>query len=453
MMRIARMLLALATLVAVVALTRRWGGALPALDTPDAAPDRSATILIGLLLFGSWMFGRFFNAIGLPKLSGYLIFGLVVGPGVLGVVGDDQLPYLRLVETLAIALIALMAGGEIEVGYLVRAARLVLAVAALQLVAVFAVASGVVYALAPTIGLASDSDPMVRLIAAGIAGTIATAASPAVFIAVMNEIRATGDSVRASLSVMIAKDLALVVLFTVVVAVASNTLSTGDDTVSTAHVARDLVIHLFGSIAGGVVFGLAFAWYMHAVRDHLAIFVVAGSVTIAVISDALGLEALIVALVAGVLMRNVWREQVGPVFHTMEDLSLPVYCVFFAVAGAKIDLGALASMWPAAIALVAARAAAIWITTDLGCRFARVGPPLRTWLWTAFIPQAGVSVALISIVAATFSDHAFSVPLYSLVLAVIAIHELVGPIILRLGLQRLTEAERDEDATEAPDAE
>lgn len=440
-MRTARMLLALATIVALVALTRRWGAALPEAVQRDAAPDRSATILIGLLLFGSWMFGRFFNSIGLPKLSGYLVFGLIVGPGILAVVGEEQLPYLRQVETIAISLIALMAGGEIEVGYLVRAARLVLAVAALQLVAVFAVASGVVYALAPTLGLAPADDPAVRFVAAAIAGTIATAASPAVFIAVMNEIRAKGDSVRASLSVMIAKDLALVVLFTVVIAVASNALSAGAAT-GASHVAGDLARHLLGSIAGGALFGLAFAWYMHAVRAHLAIFVVVGAVTIALVSDALGLEALIVAIVAGVLMRNLWREQVGPVFHTMEDLSLPVYCVFFAVAGAKIDLSALATMWPAALAIVAARAAAIWITTDLGCRISGTPPPLRTWLWTAFIPQAGVSVALISIVAATFSEHAFALPLYSLVLAVIAIHELVGPIILRLGLERLTDAER-----------
>ncbi len=449
-MRTARMLLALATIVALVALTRRWGATLPEVVQHDAAPDRSATILIGLLLFGSWMFGRFFNSIGLPKLSGYLVFGLIVGPGMLGVVGEEQLPYLRLVETLAIALIALMAGGEIDIGYLIRSIKLVLSIAAMQLTGVFLAVSGVVYTLAPAIGLATADDPTARIVAAAIIGTIATALSPAVFIAVMNEVEARGASVRASLSVMMAMELSLIVLFLLVVGVSGNALGGG---ASAASIATDLAVHLVGSLVAGIIFGLALAWYMHAVREHLAIFVIVSCVTIAVVSEVLHLEALIVAIVAGILMRNVWREQVGPLFHTMEHLSLPVYCVFFAVAGAKVDLGALASMWPAALAIVAVRFPIVWGSTHLGCRFAGVEPPMRTWLWTAFIPQAGVAVALVSIVAATFSEHAFALPLYSLVLAVIAIHELVGPIILRLGLERLTDAERQNQTADDASAD
>ena len=152
-------------------------------------------------------------------------------------------------------------------------------------------------------------------------------------------------------------------------------------------------------------------------------------------------------------MRNVWPERVGPFFHTMEDLSLPVYCVFFAVAGAKLDLNALMSLWPAAIALVGVRAGAIWVSTDLACRFVGQEPPLRTWLWTAFVPQAGVSVALIAIVQTTFAGEPFADPLYSLVLSAIAIHELLGPLLLKLGLQRLMNGEGAEESDDAEPSE
>jgi len=249
---------------------------------------------------------------------------------------------------------------------------------------------------------------------------------------------------------MIAKDLGLIVLFTIILAIASAALSAGAETDATSMI-TGLAQHLIGSIVGGVAFGLVFAWYMHTVRAHLAIFVIVGCVTIALVSQLLHLEALIVALVAGLLMRNVWRERVGPVFDTMEDLSLPVYCVFFAVAGAKLDLAALGTMWPAALVIVLVRTGGVWVTTDLGCRLAGQGPPLRTWIWTSFIPQAGVSVALITVVRTTFADHAFAVALYSLVLATIAIHELVGPIILRTGLVRLDAHDRRGDgATPRP---
>ncbi|RMH24778.1 MAG: cation:proton antiporter [Planctomycetota bacterium] len=452
MIRFGRLVVALAALIGVVMLIRRWGDAI-ADRAGEMDPAHGATLAVGLLLFGSWLFGRLFKAIALPKLSGYLVFGMLVGPDALALIPQDQLPTLRAAETIAISLIALIAGGEIELAFLRRAARLILSIAILQFVGVFLSVAGLVWALAPAVGLTSPDEPAVRLASAALAGAIATAASPAVFIAIMNEVRARGDSVRASLSVMIAKDLGLIVLFTVIVAVASAGLRGGQEDPEGAGVALGLAQHLLGSIAAGAVFGLVFAWYMHAVRAHLAIFVIVGCVAIAVVSRMLHLEALIVALVAGLLMRNVWHERVGPVFDTMEDLSLPVYCVFFAVAGAKLDLGALGAMWPAALAIVAVRAGGVWLTTDLGCRLAGQGPPLRTWIWAAFIPQAGVSVALITVVRSTFEGHEFAATLYALVLATITFHELLGPILLRAGLVRLDAHDRAAGDSGAPPAE
>ena len=505
MMRLLRLIVALVTLVALAMLAIHWetptstGASARSVDALGIAftplPDQltGATISIGLLLLGSWFFGRAFKAIRLPKLSGYLVFGMILGPHALGVITKEQLPSLHLAESLAISLIALTAGGEIELSSLGSSLRLIFSVAAAQLMAVFAAITLVVYAFAPSVGLTDPAAPEVRFIAALIAGAIATAASPAVFIAVMNELGATGKSIQAALSIMISKDLVLIVGFAIILAIAgallhpsttqtserapnmvpntsaltaeqkdnttTNTSASTIQPVSDAEpstptppslsmraVAGGLSVHLLGSLAAGVVFGLAFAWYMHSLRTHLAIFVVAGCLSIAITSQRLHLEPLIVALVAGVLMRNVWRERVGPFFHTMEDLSLPVYCVFFAVAGAKLQFEGLGAIWLAVLALVAVRALAIWAGTHLGCRLANHGPPMRTWLWTAYIPQAGVSVALISIAASTFKDESFAQPLYSLVLASIALHELLGPIVLKLGLQRLDQADRSSSA-------
>lgn len=506
MMRFLRLVLAIGALLALTLLARQWPSVVSSADAPygvDALSlsfERPAeelvgtTLSIGLLLLGSWLFGRAFKAVHLPKLSGYLVFGMLVGPEALGVIPGEQLPSLKLVENLAIALIALTAGGEIEIAYLKRSAKLIGAVAALQLSFVLLSITAVVYLLAPSIGLAAADDTMMRLLTATLVSAIATAASPAVYLAVVNELRAHGPTVQAGLAVMISKDLILIVLFTIVISIGSAVVqrpspdgsgamssqtqlgdSSGesrgeegnqdakaalfDETdqslapsapaspVTIGALAGALSGHLLGSVLAGIIFGLGFAWYMHAIRAHLAIFIVLGCMSIALVSDLLALESLIVALIAGVLMRNIWRERVGPFFHTMEDLSLPVYCVFFAVAGAKLQLGALAVLWPAALLIAVMRLIAIWASTNLGCRFAGQGAPMRTWLWTAFVPQAGVSVALISIVAATFADQPFAELLYSLVLATIALHELLGPLLLKFGLQRVSVAEQAANAS------
>ncbi len=472
-------LLAALCVITLLTMALQWWSGRSSVESTSASIDAlqlafdplpsglmGTTASLGLLLLGAWLLGRLFDTIRLPKISGYLIFGLILGPELVGVISAEQLPRLKLVENLAIALIALTAGGEIELAFLKRAGRLIASVAILQVVITLLAVLAGVYAIGPMIGLTGSA----RTITAFIIGAVATASSPAVFIALMNELHATGEKVAAALSIMVVKDLFLVVLFSIVLAFSTASLRNSSiapvddpagaqslvETAPTApadtadavltdtqmpkeSLAKGLSEHLLGSLLAGILFGVFFAWYMHAVKEHLAIFIVCGCLSIALVSDLLQLEALIVALVAGLLMRNVWKERVGMFFHTLEDLSLPVYCVFFAVAGAKLDLGAITTLWPAALAIVFLRAGALWTSTKLGCWIAGEGAPAKQWMWVSFLPQAGVAIALISIAADAFAEYEFAAVLYSLALASVAIHEIVGPIILKIGLKKLAE--------------
>ncbi|TVQ79850.1 MAG: hypothetical protein EA380_03900 [Phycisphaeraceae bacterium] len=142
------------------------------------------------------------------------------------------------------------------------------------------------------------------------------------------------------------------------------------------------------------------------------------------------------AIVAGLVLENIWPERTRRLFETVEELSLPVFCVFFALAGAKIDLGILSTMWVGALSLVSVRILVIWASTRAALGVAGVGPPVRTWLWTGLVPQAGISLALATIVGTTFADRSFGPVLFNLLLAMIAIHELIGPALFKLGLVR-----------------
>ncbi|MEC9373737.1 MAG: hypothetical protein VYC34_07830, partial [Planctomycetota bacterium] len=106
------------------------------------------------------------------------------------------------------------------------------------------------------------------------------------------------------------------------------------------------------------------------------------------------------------------------------------------VAGAKLELVTLETLWLPAAIVIFVRAAMIWLATWLGLRGSRLGPQTQRWLWTAFLPQAGVSVLLATIIQQTFSDFTFAQTVYSLLLAVIAVEELLSPIILKITLAK-----------------
>src|SRR3974377_878055 len=68
----------------------------------------------GFLLLGGYLMGTLFKDMGLPKLTGYLITGVIAGPAVLGVISPSMLPSLRIFNGGATALIPLTAGSELE---------------------------------------------------------------------------------------------------------------------------------------------------------------------------------------------------------------------------------------------------------------------------------------------------------------------------------------------------
>jgi Kef-type K+ transport system membrane component KefB len=154
------------------------------------------------------------------------------------------------------------------------------------------------------------------------------------------------------------------------------------------------------------------------------------------------LEALLIALTAGFWVENFADEGEG-LIHGIEKVSLPVYALFFAAAGAKVDLGALASMWPLALLLAGSRAVLIWLGTRLGAKMARSEPEVRRYAWFGFISQAGVTLALSSIVARAFPT--WGVEIQVIIIAMIGLHELIGPIGFQYALRRAGEINAGSD--------
>jgi Kef-type K+ transport system membrane component KefB len=438
MKRVLTLLAALGVLIAMGWSAQRWSEQRPGRSEWSMDPgllDSGAGL--GVLLLGAWFMGRLFALVGIPQLVGYLVFGVVVGPSALKVVTEGEIGYLALVNDLAIALIALTAGGEMHIAFLRKAGRTVLAVAGCQ-IALVIVAVTFAFAVAlPRLGWTDGLTGVQTAMVALVIGTVSIASSPAVLLAVLSELNAQGPMSRMSLAITVCKDLGLVVLFTIVLGVASaSVVQQAAGSASGGAVALSIGVHLIGSLVLGAVAGLLTGVVISRSGTPKPAVLIIACVALAAISERLHLELLLVAVAAGMVLANGWPHRTERLFDTVMWLSTPVYCVFFAVAGAKLDLGAVAQMWPVALGLAGVRAAAVWAGTRGGLALVREKGEWTPWLWTAFVPQAGVTLALAMIVEQTFADQPFGPALFTLLVAAVAVHELVGPILLKVGLVR-----------------
>ncbi|MCA9311010.1 MAG: cation:proton antiporter [Phycisphaerales bacterium] len=474
MRRDVRLLLAIVTLVAIVVASNWFHATSSASEAVDALgrpilvyPQGlvSTAKAIGLLLLGGWLMGLIASDIGFSRITGYLVFGILASPRVgawlLGqdtpwLLSSSQQSYLTLVNDVAIVLIALTAGSKINLSEVrQRLASITLILAFEFVIVLAAITTLMAVMLSRTDAFAAYGGTVTTILVALVIGVVATANSPAVVIAVLNETRADGPLARTALAVTVWKDLVLIVVFAVALALAVSAAAAGlpaaeaGEAVTGAGPAQGgksiwlkVTRQIGGSMALGGGIGVLLAWYVRRGLEHPALILTLGAFAITLVSEALGLKPLVVGLAAGLLIANRFAQQKRGLQDAIEELSVPVYVLFFAVAGTKVDPALVSEVWGFVLGLVVLRIGAVWAGTTLGCRVSRVEKPAGRWMWTAFVPQAGISLALTVVVAEQFRGFGFADQVYAVLLSAIAFNELVGPILFKHGLVRAGEVGR-----------
>jgi Kef-type K+ transport system membrane component KefB len=411
-------------------------GAVHTFRAEGAAPiGAGPAVSVGFLLLAAYFSGAIFKSMRLPKLTGYLGAGILAGHSGLNLLPPDALDDLQIVTGVAVALIALTAGTELELRSmrpLFRTIRWVTLVAVVGGAFALVIA---VFALQGLLPFMAGTSLRESAAIALVLGVVMAAQSPAVVVALRTELAADGPISRTVLGVVVVADLVVIVLFAASSAVANAMLGGADGglTGTLLH----LVWELGGSIVVGLGIGFLLGLYLGRVRDGAPLFVLMVAFVVAEVGQRVGLDPLLVALAAGVLLRN--ATPLGDAtHHAIEGSSLPVYLVFFAVAGATIHLDVLAVVGIPAVILVLVRAGAFLFGSRYACKLAGAPEPVRRWVGVGLLPQAGLALALAMMVAKTFPT--FGPEAAALVLGIVALNEIIAPVLYRFALVRSGEA-------------
>ncbi len=421
---------------AFFALLAGAGWTLRQLVDPTALdPAVSALLAFGALVVGGELAGDLVARYRLPRITGYLLMGMLLGPFVVGVVSTPDLGELRLFEELALGLIALTAGGEFRVEALARDWRLLLSITLSHAVLLLLGMAGAVWLLLSWFPLLGPLGRGEALAAAALLGVIAVAKSPATTIAVITETRARGPLVDAVLGVTILKDLVIILLFTWVEGLAHSWV--GGVTVDLA-VIRGLVAQVLISLAVGVVLGVALGFYLSRFGRHPELVVLGLVLVAAELARGVGLEHLLLCMAAGFAGRNLFPRAAVPFLAALERSSPPVYVVFFALVGAGLDLAVFARVWRVALLVVGLRLVLVWLLTATAAAAAGGAPEVRRWAWMGFVAQAGFSLGLAARLARGFPGLGNA--LAAVVVGGVVINQLLGPVLWRHALVAAGEA-------------
>jgi Kef-type K+ transport system membrane component KefB len=435
----------LVVLVAVLIGVRRVA---PTMAEPSGLLPGQVAMALGFALLAAHLLGRVLSRVALPQITGYLLAGLLLGPYVLGTVSLEVKAHLGIVNQIALGLIALSAGGELRLPEVRPRARAIGWITLFQATLLFAGSAGAVWGAAMIAGWAGVTLPFTQglsqaqLVVMGlILGLVAAATSPSSTVAVIDEVKARGPMTTLAVGVTVVKDVVVILLMGITLTVARVVLSGGK--MFTIGVVGELAGEILISLILGAVVGLAVMVYLARIGREPALFLLVVIFLVVELTHQLefrfGFPAhfLVVCMTAGFLVEN--YSSAGKVFMlAIERSSLPVYVVFFTLAGVGLDVGSLRQMWLIALVFIVWRGALTFGTSWGGARLAGESNVIRHYSWTAFLAQAGVSLGLAELVALRYPEMGGR--LKTLILAVIALNQIVGPVLFKWALRRSGEA-------------
>lgn len=388
---------------------------------------------LGLILLVALLAGHLVKFVRLPEVVGYIAVGVVVGPSVMGWVSHENLTTLSVFSQVALGLILFSVGSIFDLQRVqtvgLRVLRVTLAESLLAAI------------LVSTAMLLLGQSWQVSLLL----GSIAMATAPASTLMVIRECNASGPLTDMLLGVIGVNNILCLTSFAAVAAVIDLSTNIGGPEFFTVlyRSLYPLIWQLVGSVALGFLVGLLLASWATRVTEHGELLIlVTGCVLLCVgVALVLELSTLLASLAVGATMVNLSANS-RRLYHAMSSSDPPFYAIFFVMAGSDLNLGLLKTMGMLGVVYVLARVTGKFVGAKLGARREGLEEMVQRLLGFGLIAQAGLALGLVVTINRRYPDLAPSVA--TVVLAAVAISELVGPVAIRMAIVQSGEARQHE---------
>jgi Kef-type K+ transport system membrane component KefB len=361
--------------------------------------------------------------LALPRVTGYVLAGVVLGPEVIGLLDSNALYDLRLAVDLSIGLVVFELGFRLNFDWL-RRNRWLFATAIAESVLCFWAIYGALSYFA------------FRPLLAATAAAIGTATSPAVVMLVAQELRAEGQ---------VTERMLLFTAVNTVFAYVVLTLLLPFLHIEQAATWQTALLHPIYVLAGSAVGGyvacrtlLALAGWLGKRAERQLVLLVAMVVMTIGVAHSLKLSVPVALVTFGMLSRNLDRQHVLlPV--RFSEIGQLFFVILFVITGASLEFGALGVAAAGGVAaFVVLRFLGKALALLLFGRLSGIPPGGAGLLAIALLPMSGLAVVMVRDTVSLYPS--FGRELAAIVLSAVVVLELFGPLATQFALRRAGEA-------------
>lgn len=405
--------------------------------------------LIILALIG----GKLIEIIKFPKVTGYILIGILIGPSVLGVLSYDMVEKFTLIRQVAIGFIGYTIGLELKFRKLKKTGKQVTIITLAQaaMTAIFVTAAIGTYL--------TVTDGEYIWTYAFILGAIATATAPGPIVAVVKNFRTKGPVTDVLLPLVALDDAIGIMLFAVMLSLGTTLLGISG-AVSITAIILDPLLEIIISIVIGIVLGLLLSLIVKKFNresDSMLLMMTLGIIFAGIgigqvpivmnffgLHQSIYLSAILLPMTIGVVLTNQIDDAFEKRLTKNTDLfSAPILLGFFTLAGAELDLSALVTVGIVGLIYIIFRVFGKILGAYTGAKLAHAPPTVTKYLGFTLIPQAGVAIDMALTTELRFKElvgfEIIGTNIMTIVLAATVIYEVLGLVVVKSALGRAGE--------------
>ncbi|MBN1542395.1 cation:proton antiporter [candidate division KSB1 bacterium] len=398
-------------------------------------------LTIGIILFSGFIVGSLCMHFGLPRVTGYILAGLILNPQLTRFIPETFIDHTSLVTNIALSFITFSVGGTLLFSKIRSFGKSILLITLFEsefaffFVAIFLILFGPLFISEPELSMWSVLIPMALLLA-----SLASPTDPSATLAVEHEYRAKGEVTSTIMGVAALDDILGIINFSLAIAVAGIFMS--HQPFGLFSIAQPF-IRIFGSIVAGCFFGVILNVLIKMIKSETEGTMITLIISLLAlcygIAGKLGADELLSTMTMGIIVVN-YNIKSEKIFTMLERYTEElIFVLFFTLSAMHLDFSVLASNYIFIIAFVIFRFIGKFAGTAAGGKLSKSSSKVQKYAGGGLIPQGGIVIGLALVIKQ--NPHFISVSdiILNVIIGATIIHEILGPILSKYSLEKAGE--------------
>ncbi|OCC15170.1 Na(+)/H(+) antiporter [Dissulfuribacter thermophilus] len=402
--------------------------------------DISLLATAGIMILAAYIGGRLANLIGLPRISGYLFAGILLGENLANLVPKHAVAVeFSWITSVALCIIGYGIGGSLEFKRLARLGSTIFWITFFQAIGALVFSTIAIYVALRLFGPSEMLMTNTIISMSLTVGAICVATAPSSVLAVISETGARGVYTDILLGVVALDDGVTLLIFAAVMALIQGILRPEGLNLHTLLVP---LWEIVGSISIGCLFAFLMSKLLTGIYEEGAILkVILGAlILIAGLCPHIHCSPILASMSVGCFIVN-YEKRHNLFFQSTDPIENAVFGLFFALAGAHMDFRVLSSFWHLSLVILVFRFLGKQFGVFLGSSVSKTDERVKKYLGIGLFPQAGVSIGLI-LVGAQYFDRWIGELLINFVIGSVIFNEIISPPLLKWCLTKAGETTR-----------